>query len=79
MEITLPAPLENHLSAERAAVHLAVGLYTAGEASLVRAAHVAGMTAADFMQELGRRRIVRHYDVEDLELDLKNLRELFPE
>lgn len=76
MEITLPSPLAEHLTPERVAIDLAVGLYTGGAATMVQAAHVAGLNVADFMQELGRRRIPVRYGIQQLEEDLQTLRSI---
>lgn len=76
MQITLPAPLEAKLTESRAVLHFAIGLYTAGEATLGQAATIAGTTQLGFMQELGRRRISMNYALEDFEDDLKTVRSL---
>ncbi|MEO6755448.1 MAG: UPF0175 family protein [Chthoniobacteraceae bacterium] len=76
MQITLPAPLEASLTESRAAVHLAIGLFTAEEVTLGQAAEAAGMSQLDFMRELGRRKIPMHYGVEELAEDLVAIREL---
>lgn len=76
MNITLPAPLEASLTEKRAALHLAIGLLTAEEATLGQAAEAAGMSQTDFMQELGRRRIPKHYGVDEFEEDLVTIAEL---
>ena len=70
MEITLPAPLDTHLSPQSAALHLAIGLFVTEEATLGQAAQVAGLSQAEFLRELGRRRIPLHYGAEELAADL---------
>jgi predicted HTH domain antitoxin len=78
MEIALPAPFEGNLAPARAALHLAIGLYTAEEATLGQAAEAAGLSQSEFLRELGRRRIALHYGREDFAEDLASLRELPP-
>ena len=52
---------------------LAVGLFTERRVTLGRAAEIAGLPQMDFQQELGRRGISIHYDLEDLQADLQTL------
>ncbi len=61
------------LTETQAVLDLAVGLFTERRVTLGRAAAVAGLTQTDFQQELGRRGIPIHYDVEDLRADLRTL------
>lgn len=63
------------LTSEQARVDFAVGLYSGRHTSLGRAAKVAGMPIVQFMQELGRRGIYRHYSVEDAEHDVQRMRQ----
>lgn len=76
MNITLPAPLEASLTESRAALHLAIGLFTAEEVTLGQAAEAAGLSQAEFMSELGRRRIPMHYGVDEFAEDLVTIAEL---
>lgn len=71
MNIALPEPLEARLTPDRAALHLAIGLFVAEEATLGQAAEAAGLSQGDFMRELGRRKIPLHYGVEDFEQDIE--------
>lgn len=71
MELTLPPALETSLSPKSAALHLAIGLFVAQEATLGQAAQVAGLSQADFLLELGQRRIPIHYGAEELAADLE--------
>ena len=71
MELTLPESLRTRLSPKDAALHLAIGLFVTEEATLGQAAQTAGLSQADFLRELGRRRIPIHYGVEELEADLE--------
>ena len=70
MNITLPEPLESTLTPSQAALHLAIGLFTAWEVTLGQAAEAAGISQSEFMRELGRRKISLHYGVEDFAEDL---------
>ncbi len=54
----------------------AVGLFTERRITLGRAAEIARATQSDFQRELGARGIPIHYDVEDLQADLRTLAEL---
>jgi len=56
--------------------HLAVGLYAQEEITLGAAAELAGMSYFDFWQYLARFGLGPSYDVEDLEEDVKALKEL---
>ena len=70
MEISLPKPLEERISPRSAALHLAIGLFVSDEATLGQAAQTAGMSQAEFLKELGKRRLPIHYGSEELEADL---------
>ena len=65
-----------NLTEPQALLDLAVGLFTERRVTLGRAAEVARWTQLDFQRELGRRGIPIHYDVEDLQADLRTLAEL---
>jgi predicted HTH domain antitoxin len=52
---------------------LAVGLFTEARVTLGRAAEIAGLTQLAFQQELNRRGIPIHFDVEDLLADVSTL------
>jgi predicted HTH domain antitoxin len=66
MTITLPAELENRITPQEAALHLALGLFTDDKVTLGQAAAVAGISQAAFLQELGKRRIPVHYGAQKL-------------
>jgi predicted HTH domain antitoxin len=56
---------------------IAIHLFQTGRLTLGYASHLADMPLNEFRQLLKQREIALYsYDVEDLELDLKNLREL---
>ncbi len=71
MTLTLPPNLESRLSPQAAALHLAIGLFVSDETTLGQAAQVAGMSQADFLRELGQRRIPIHYGNDELADDLR--------
>lgn len=71
MQLTLPEAIEAKLSPRKAALHLAIGLFVTEEATLGQAAEVAGIAQADFLKELGRRRIPIHYGMDELAEELK--------
>lgn len=70
MTLTLPEDLEARLSPQSTALHLAIGLFVSDESTLGQAAQVAGLSQADFLRELGQRRIPVHYGSEELAADL---------
>jgi predicted HTH domain antitoxin len=61
------------LTQSQALVDLAVGLFTERRITLGRAAEIAQQTQLAFQQELSRRGIPIHYDVEDLLADVSTL------
>jgi len=69
--LTLPEPLEKRLSPQATALHLAIGLFVSEEATLGQAAEVSSLSQADFLRELGKRRIPIHYGAEELAEDLR--------
>jgi predicted HTH domain antitoxin len=76
MIVTIPDQLEARLSPGSAALHLAIGLFVADEATLGQAAEVAGMSQGAFLHELGKRKIPLHYGTEQLAEDLKMVEKL---
>ncbi len=54
---------------EVARVELAIALYTQGYLSLGQARRLAGLSKWDFLEELGKRGVIRHYTEEELEDD----------
>jgi len=73
MDLTLPQSLESRLSPKSTALHLAIGLYVAAETTLGQSAEVAQISQAEFLRELGNRRIPIHYGAEELAEDLKSV------
>jgi predicted HTH domain antitoxin len=76
MTITLPAELEQQLSHEEAALHLAIGLFAGDKVTLGQAASIAGLSQPAFLQELGKRQIPVHYGIEELEQDISTVQRL---
>lgn len=76
MNITLPLAVEQSLTPEAAALHLAIGLFVSEEASLGHAADIAGMSPANFLVELGIRRISPHYDRQEFAQDVATIERL---
>jgi len=68
--------LECRFSPQTTSLMLAIGLFVTEEATLGQAAQVAGMSQADFLRELGRRRIPIHYGQEELDEDLQTVEAL---
>jgi predicted HTH domain antitoxin len=64
------------LSQQELLVELAVHLFEEDFISLGVAKSLAGMSTAQFMKLLGSRNIPLHYDVEELEEDVKTLKQL---
>jgi predicted HTH domain antitoxin len=78
MNIVLPEALETRLTPTQAALHLAVGLFASGEVTLGQAAEASGLSQAEFMRELGRRKIPLHYGTEEFAEDLVTIETLRP-
>jgi predicted HTH domain antitoxin len=76
MVLMLPERLEARLSPQSTALHLAIGLFVAEEATLGQAAEVASLTQTDFLRELGRRHIPIHYGASELSDDLQTVESL---
>lgn len=55
---------------------LALSLYAARKVTIVQAADIAGVVFFDFQGLLRERKIPQHYDIQDLEDDMRTLREL---
>ena len=76
MTLILREKIERRLSPESTALHLAIGLFVAEEATLGQAAEVAGVPQAEFLRELGRHRIAIHYGAQELAEDLQTVETL---
>ena len=64
------------LTSEQVRIELACALYAAWKVSMSQAVKIAGMPRILFWNELGKRKIPRHYRVEDFEHDMRVLEEL---
>jgi predicted HTH domain antitoxin len=60
VELILPKDVESRLSAQSAGLHLAIGLFVTEETTLGEAAEIARCSQAEFLKELGRRKIPLH-------------------
>lgn len=69
---------EVELTAERVKLEMATGLYASGAVTLGQGAELAGISPAQFLRELGKRRICVHYGIEDLQQDLHTIEALRP-
>ena len=76
MNIPIPVELEDRISTEEAALHLAIGLFRDDKVTLGQAAAVAGISQPNFLQELGKRKIPVHYGVEDLDEDIASVKSM---
>src|SRR5437867_9321800 len=61
------------LNERDAQVDIAIGLYKREQVSLGRAAEISGLSSPEFLNELGRRRILINYEAKDLRVDLDTL------
>ena len=77
MQVAFPDELIQglDLTPDKVRVDLAVGLYAGRQVTLGRAAKIAGMVQAAFLQKLGELRIPMHYDLPEFEEDLLVVRE----
>ncbi len=64
------------LSETELTLEIIIMLFRQKRISIGKAAHLARMPLLQFQHELASRQIPVHYEVEDLETDLKNLREM---
>lgn len=71
MTLSMPELLEKTMPPAIARVHLAVGVFTAGDATLGQAAEIASMSQGEFVRELGRRKIPVHYGREEFAEDMR--------
>jgi predicted HTH domain antitoxin len=64
------------LTAQEIKLELAVHLYAVGRLSIGKARELAGLPLFQFRQILASRQIPAHYDIEDLEADVRTLESL---
>ena len=73
MTLTLP---ETKFSEGELKQELALSLYAARKVTLIQAADIAGVGFFEFQGLLKDRQIPQHYGIQDLEDDMRTLREL---
>ena len=76
MEIPREIPHATKMSMDELRRELAIHLFQIDKLSFGKARELAGMDFWEFQQLLGSRRIPVHYDVEEHEEDMANLKEL---
>ena len=75
MQITIDLPDALQISEAELRTELAISLFQQERITLGTASQLAGLHQIEFQQLIASRGICVHYDVEDLEQDLKSLRE----
>jgi predicted HTH domain antitoxin len=73
MTLTLP---ETKFSEGELKQELALSLYAARKVTIIQAVHISGIGFFEFQGLLKERQIPQHYDVEDLEQDMRTIQEL---
>ena len=78
MTLTIPDDILTaaKITEEELKLEIAILLYQQKKLSIGKARHLAGMHLIEFQKELSRREICINYDVEDLQVDIENLKEL---
>jgi predicted HTH domain antitoxin len=74
MQITIDLPDEIQVSESDLRTEIAIALFQQERITLGTASHIAGMHQMEFQQLIGSRGICIHYDVEEFEEDIQNLR-----
>ncbi len=75
MQITIDLPDALQITEAELRTELAISLFQQERITLGTASQLAGLHQIEFQQLIASRGICVHYDVEDLEQDLKSLRE----
>jgi predicted HTH domain antitoxin len=75
MQITIDLPDALQISEADLRTELAVSLFQQERITLGTASQLAGLHQIEFQKLIASRGICVHYDIEDLEQDLKSLRE----
>ncbi|OUC15695.1 MAG: hypothetical protein B0A82_05350 [Alkalinema sp. CACIAM 70d] len=75
MQITIDLPDALEISEADLRTELAISLFQQERITLGTASQLAGLHQIEFQQLIGSRGICIHYDVEELEQDLKSLHE----
>jgi predicted HTH domain antitoxin len=76
LEIPRELPQVTKLTPAELKQELALALFAQGKLSFGKARELAGLTVWQFQNELGRRGLAPHYDIEEFAEDLATLREL---
>jgi len=71
MILSLSEDVEGRLTPDDVKLHLAIGLFLDRRVTLGEGAAVAGLAQAEFLRDLGKRRIPVHYDVAHAEADVR--------
>jgi predicted HTH domain antitoxin len=74
MQITIDLPDEIQVSESDLRTEIAIALFQQERITLGTASQIAGMHQMEFQQLIGSRGICIHYDVEEFEEDIQNLR-----
>jgi len=75
MQITIDLPDALQISEADLRTELAISLFQQERITLGTASQLAGLHQIEFQQLIASRGICVHYDIEDLEQDLKSLRQ----
>lgn len=75
MQITIDLPDALQISEADLRIELAISLFQQERITLGTASQLAGLHQIEFQKLIASRGICVHYDIEDLEQDLKSLRE----
>jgi predicted HTH domain antitoxin len=75
MQITIDLPDALQISETDLRTELAIALFQQERITLGTASQLAGLHQIEFQQLIASRGMYIHYDIEDLEQDLKSLRE----
>jgi predicted HTH domain antitoxin len=78
MHLDVPDKFAAKLERADVLLDLACGMYAADHLTLGQAAELADLSQGRMQQELGRRGIVAHYDLDELNHDLKAIDALPP-
>ncbi|MCB1159644.1 MAG: UPF0175 family protein [Leptospiraceae bacterium] len=75
-EVSNSIELGNQEGGEELKIEFAVFLYDKKKYTLETCSKIAGIDILSFQKELGKRKVLMHYSVEDFEDDVKTLKEL---
>lgn len=77
-DLIIPHPILESIefSADELKIEIATYLYQKQKLSMGKAKKLAGLTQIEFQKELAKREIYIHYDINDINTDLRNLESL---